>query len=424
MHGFVQPVLAGMSALASLVCAFLLVTGGISYITSSGDPGKLQHAKRQMARAAIGLAVVVGAAALGMMLIHAYGPVEPAVQKQLPLLSGIKSTKVSGGLVEVLIKAISGVLSVIIKTAAHPFISALNYFTSSTPLLTHNSSVVHLWLISVGIADSLLALVIALIGFHIMGAEQLGLRDVSLKSLLPQIIIVFIIMNCSIYLLDGVIELSNAMISAVRAGIGSATPWNSLLAIISGLSGYSLAALVIFVILIVFSVILLIYYIGRIVTIYLGAVLSPIVILLWLIPGFRDFAENALKAYLATIYVLFIHVIILGLAGSLFAQVSSSKNSDPLMLLLLGLATLIALIKTQGVLMQLNYTSLGPKTARRIGGSFINGVSYIALSARYNFAGAGAQIGELGNAGRSYIANRGRQFIPPKADSSEDKENK
>ena len=417
MHGFINPVLIGMGAIASLICTLLLVFGGISYLTSAGDPAKLERAKRQIVRALIGLCVVLGAAALSSILIHSYGPPAAGIQKQLPVLNSIHPAKASGGLVDVLIKAISGVLTVIIKTAAQPFISALNYFTTSTPLLTHNSSVVHLWLISVGIADSLLALAIALIGFHIMGAEQLGLKDVSLKSLLPQIILVFVILNSSIYLLDGAIELSNAMIAAIRAGIGNATPWNSLLSIISGLSGYSLAALVIFVILIVFSVILLIYYIGRLVTIYLGAVLAPIVILLWLIPGFRDFAENALKAYLATVYVLFVHVIILGLAGSLFAQVTTS-GGDPLMALLLGLATLIALIKTQGVLMQLNYASLGPKTARRIGGSFINGISYVALAARYNFAGVAAPVANIG--GKAF-APTSSGAIPSKSEHEEPK---
>ena len=264
----------------------------------------------------------------------------------------------------------------------------------------------HLWLIAVGIADSLLALAIALIGFHIMGAEQFGLRDISLKNLLPQIILVFVVMNTSIYLLDGVIELSNAMIAALRAGIGSVTPWNSLISIISGVSGYSLAALVIFILLIIFSAILLIYYISRIVAIYLGAILAPIIVLLWLLPGFKDFAENALKTYLATVFVLFVHVIILGLAGSLFEQVSSSSNSDPFMALLLGLATLIALIKTQGVLMQLNLASIGPRTARRIGGDFINGVSYLALATRYSFAGAVAPLADINSVPGKSLSSR------------------
>ena len=49
---------------------------------------------------------------------------------------------------------------------------------------------------------------------------------------------------------------------------------------------------------------------------------------------------------------------------------------------------MIALIKTQGVLMQLNYASIGPRTARKLGGSFVNGVSYLAISARYAYGGA------------------------------------
>ena len=67
--------------------------------------------------------------------------------------------------------------------------------------------------------------------------------------------------------------------------------------------------------------------------------------------------------------------------------ITSNGSPDPVMSLLLGLATLIALIKTQGVLMQLNFASLGPRAARNLGGNFINGVSYLAVSSRYNHDG-------------------------------------
>lgn len=220
-----------------------------------------------------------------------------------------------------------------------------------------------------------------------MSGEYFGLKDISLRQFLPQLLLAVVLINTSIYLLDGVIELSNVMISAVRAGMGNVTPWNALLNVVSSVSGYSLAALIVFVIFLAFSVILLIYYIGRIIALYLGAILSPLIIVMWLLPGFRDFAENTLKTYLATVFVLFVHVIILSLAGSLFAGIVKGGNGtpDPIMSLLLGLAALIALIKTQGVLMQLNYASLGLRGARRLSGSFINGISYFALSARYSY---------------------------------------
>ncbi len=398
INNFVAPIVSSMAVLASLLCAFFIVWGGLSYITSSGDPKKLQRAKRMLIRSLIGLVIVLSASAVSLILSHTYNAALSGSTNHLPVLSSIKTAPSGGGLVGVLIKAITGVLVDVIKAAAKPFILALNYFTKSTPLLTHNSSVTHLWLISTGIADGLLALVICLLGFHVMGGQHLGIGEVSLSTILPQLLFAFILINTSIYVLDGAIELSNVMIGAVRSSIGQTTPWHELLKVISGASGYSLAALIIFVIFIVFAAILLIYYIGRIVVLYLGAILAPIVVLLWLIPGFRDFAENALKAYLSTVFVLFVHVIILSLAGSLFAGVvSRGNNPDPVMSLLLGLATLIALIKTQGVLMQLNYASIGPRTARRLGGSFINGVSYLALSTRYVYAGAVNQIANSTN---------------------------
>lgn len=402
IHSFAIPVLSGLGVLATLVCTFFIVWGGLAYITSSGNPNKLARSKHMLFRAVIGLVIVLSASAISLILTHTYSSSVPSAAQKLPTLGSIKPTAASGGLVGVLIKAIAGVMADIVETVGKPFIAALSYFTKSTPLLTHSSSVMHLWAVCAGIADALMALVIALIGFHVMSGEYLGLRDISLSMIVPQLILSFILINTSIYLLDGAIELSNVMINAVRSGIGaSSTPWQALLAVVAGASRYSLAALIIFVIFLVFSVILLIYYIGRIVTLYLGAVLAPLLILLWLIPSFRDFTENAFKAYLSTVFVLFIHVVILSLAGSLFLGVansgSGSTSPDPIMSLLLGLATLIALIKTQGVLMQLNYASIGPRTARRIGTNFINGVSYLALNAKMYYSSTVAPA--LSNAG-------------------------
>ena len=396
ISAFLSPVLASLGVLATLLCVFFLVWGGLAYITSTGDPAKLQRAKRMIFRSLAGLIIVLSAGTISLFLNHTYHAAAGAHTQSLPSLDSIKPVSGGGGLVGVLIKAITGVLVAIVETVAKPFIAALNYFTKATPLLTHNASVMHLWIICTGIADSLLVLTVALIGFHVMGAEHLGLREVNLSSMLPQLLFVFVLINSSVYILDGVIELSNIMIATLRAGMGSATPWQELLKIVNGASAYSLAALIIFVIFLVFCVVLLIYYIARIVTIYLGAVLAPIIILVWLIPGFRDFAENALKTYLTSVFVLFVHVIILALAGSLFASVVAGPGGspDPIMSLLLGLATLTALIKTQGVLAQLNFASLGPRTARRLGASFINGVSYFALSSRQTLASTFNSVGE------------------------------
>jgi hypothetical protein len=381
MRSFVTPVVHSMCVVASLVCVFFLVNGGLQYITSSGKPEKLEHAKRIIRNALIGLVIVLAATVLTAILTHAYTSSSSAMSQKLPVLTAIQPKPVSNGLVDVLIKAITGLLNNIIQSIAAPFLKALSFFTRATPLMAANSSVFNLWLAIVGITDVLFVLALALLGFHIMGAATFGFNEVEFKNLLPRVGLVFLMINCSIFAIDGVIELSNAIIRALDSGLASNSVWNVLTDVVKQSSGLGVAALLIMVAFLILAVILLIYYVCRIVTLYIGAVLSPIVVLLWLLPGFRDFSESAAKTYLTTIFVLLVHVVILQLAASLFAGLvvgSPNHTPDTLMALIVGLATVIALLRTQGVMMRFSYASLGPRTARNLSGQFLNGVTYLS----------------------------------------------
>jgi hypothetical protein len=380
MRSFVAPVLSTLCIIASLVCAFFLVNGGYHYMTSSGKPDRLEHAKRVMRNALLGLVTVLAAAILMTILTHAYAGSSAALNAKLPTLTTLQPAPVSNGLVDILIKAITGLLNNIIQSIAAPFLKALTFFTTSTPLMADNSAVFNLWLAIVGITDVLFVLVVALLGFHIMSAATFGFDEVEFKHLLPRIGLIFLLVNSSIFAIDGVIELSNAMIRAINAAGPSSSVWDVLTTVVKQAGGQGVAALLIMVAFLIFAVILLIYYVGRLVTLYIGAVLSPAILLLWLVPGFRDFSESAAKVYLTTVLVLFVHVIILEMAASLFAGLvigSPTHTPDTLMAMVVGLATLIALLKTQGVMMQLSYVSVGPRSARKLGGQFMTGVSYL-----------------------------------------------
>lgn len=54
----IQNLINWFIAIAGIVSAIFLVYGGISYITSSGDPGKIQKAKQMIIYSLIGLAIV------------------------------------------------------------------------------------------------------------------------------------------------------------------------------------------------------------------------------------------------------------------------------------------------------------------------------------------------------------------------------
>ncbi len=385
INSYITPTLAMLAGLATLAASGFLVVGGISYMTSSGRPDKLEHAKRVIRNALIGLVLVLGAGALTAILVHAYQGSGNSGVSNIPSLTSIQPAPVSSGLVGIVIDAIVGILRNIIDTAAQPFIDALVYFTHGTPLMAGNGSVLALWGVMVAMADALFVLVVALLGFHVMSASALGMDEIEFKHLLPQLAVVFLLVNTSIFAVDMVISLSNAMISTLYAAFPSTTVWTVLNEIVTQSAGLGLVALFILIVFIILAVILLVYYVMRLVVLYLGAILAPLVLLLWLLPSFKDFVSAAVKTYLTTVFVLFVHVVILLLAASIFAGMLHGgpvTGLNPLMGSIVGIATLITLLKTQKMMMELSYVSVGAKSLRKLGSQFVTGVSYISTKAK------------------------------------------
>lgn len=385
MRTFIGPTITTLCVIAGLVATGFLVHGGFQMISSSGQPDRLDHAKTTIRNAILGLIIVLSAASLTAILTHTYQSSTNKPVKEMPALTQVTPDEGGGGLVEVLINAVVGLLKNIVETVGKPFIDALQYFTKATPLMAENSSVFNLWLTIVAIADVLFILVVILLGFHVMSFSALGLEEIEFKHLLPQLIVIFLLMNTSIFAIDAIISLSNGMISAVQAGFSSSTVWESLSKVMDESKDMKLAALLIYVVFIILSVLLLIYYILRLVVLYIGAVLSPLVAMLWLLPSFKDFAANAIRTYITVVFVLFVHVVILILASSIFAGMTAddpNRGLDPIMSMLVGVATVLALLKTQSVIQQMAYASAGARTARKLGGQFINGVSHLSTKAR------------------------------------------
>lgn len=380
MRDYVAPTIRTLAALASIACVFFLINGGYLYMTSAGKPDTLDHAKRVMRNAVLGLVIVLGAATLTSILTTAYGNPAGGTGATVPTLQAIPPQDVGNGLIDVLIKAVTGLLNNIIQAVATPFLGALDFFTKSTPLMAENPSVFNLWLAIVGMTDVLFVIVLALLGFQVMSAATFGFDEIEFKHLLPRIGLVFLLINTSIFAIDGIIELSNALITAIGKVSGASTVWATLTSVVKESGGQGVAALLMMLAFLIFSVLLLVYYVLRLITLFIGAVLSPLVIMVWLIPGFRDFSETAIKTYITTIFTLFVHVVILLLAASLFtgmASVGPNQIPDTLISMVIGLATVLALLKTQGVMMQFSYASMGARNTRKLGGQFMNGVSYM-----------------------------------------------
>lgn len=61
VENFIRNVIKVVAGLAGLVATFFFVLGGFTYITSSGNPEKLEKAKDTLKWSAIGLAIVIAA---------------------------------------------------------------------------------------------------------------------------------------------------------------------------------------------------------------------------------------------------------------------------------------------------------------------------------------------------------------------------
>jgi hypothetical protein len=61
VEGFIRSIIKVVAGLAGLVAAGFFVVGGFSYITSSGNPERLDKAKQTLIWSAVGLAIVIAA---------------------------------------------------------------------------------------------------------------------------------------------------------------------------------------------------------------------------------------------------------------------------------------------------------------------------------------------------------------------------
>lgn len=370
IKGYLSPILTIFATVATLLCTVFLSVGGYWYMTAAGDVDKLTQAKKIIRNALIGLLLVLGATLATAILSNAYAgghatPAQtvPSFKPGVPIPDDLSI----GGLI---LKGIVAFLKSVLQSAVDPIMNGLSAFLQSTPLMAQNATVFSLWVVVLAIANVLFIAVVALLGFHIMSANVFGYEELSIRHLLPRIGLIFVLMNSSIFAIDVIIGLANAIVNAFRAGIPTTDLWKTLSTLTDALSGnQGIITLLLMVVMAIFGVILYVYYITRLLVLYLGAVLAPLMVLLCLLPAFRDFAISMIKTYIATIFVILVHVVILTLAASLLVDIAVDPvhGTNGVTVILIGIAAMMLLLKTQTAMSQAGYATAGLRTARKMG---------------------------------------------------------
>lgn len=371
----ISPLFSTMITIAAVACLLFIVFGGYYYMTSAGNPEKLDRAKKTLRNAFIGFVVVLAAGALVSIMQNAYST--KTVKPQEITSNQVTEPPAGNPLTEVVNKAITGFISSTVESLGKPIVDTLKQFTTATPLMASNGAVFNLWMVIVAIVDVLFLLVIGLIGFRIMSASVIGFEEVDIRSLIPQILLTFILANVSIFAIDAIITLSNAMIHALLLGMSNEIIWTTLGTLVASAATLNIGILFLIAIALILAAILLVYYLQRLIVLYVGAVLSPLIVLLWLLPSFRDFAVSAAKTYIITIFVLFVHVVILMLAVSLFAGLGNGEGND-FITAFMGIATLAVLLRTGQTMNQMAMMSTGSQGLRKLGSTFVRSASHMA----------------------------------------------
>ena len=388
---FASDAMSVILALAGTAVVFFLVRGGYLYITSSGDPAALDDAKRTIRNALIGLTIVIAAAFMSNLLTQSLEQSATGGSATALQLAPIEPQTQTGTLTQILLDAVSGFLQNIIGSVTKPILNGIMWFLTSTPSLSNNSVVFNFWLIMVGITDSLFAVAIALLGFRVMSASSFGFEDVPLKELLPKIGLAFLLANTSIFWIDWVIELCQTLVNAVlhaTGGLSSAWIINAFdpAALLSGTT--ALITLIFAIIFILLAVVLLIFYISRLMILAFGAAISPLLCLLSLSSKMSDFVGNAIKIYLVTIFTVFLHVVIIQLASA-FLTVPGQIGENPIIGILVGVALFSVLLKSTSVTVQLAMSSQAGNTLKKFSTQIIN---VISSTSGKSTAAAGAKI--------------------------------
>ena len=373
IKNFTSSTLGIITAIATASAVFFLIKGGYQYITSTGNPENLSEAKKTIRNALIGLCLVIAAGFIISLFSNALISSSQPSDTSTLNLTPVNSATPNSGLTQLLIDAVGGFIRNIVESATKPVVDGIIGYLTTTPGLLGNSVIFKFWLVTLGITNCLFVLIVALLGLHFMSASTFGFEEMELRQLLPRIGLAFLGANVSLFLADYVVTASNALVKEVLNSTGGLNhAWISdalnLPALATGAT--PLITLIFLVLFLIIAIVLLLMYITRLIMISLGAVLSPFIFLLWTIPKLADTAEIAVKTYLVTVFMTFVHIVVIQLASSFLTLPEHSENS--LISIVVAIGLFLTLLKTPSIMMQLVFYNSGRGIVKKVGGQIIN----------------------------------------------------
>jgi len=365
-----------ITLISTAAAVLFLIKGGYTYITSTGKPSALESAKKTIRNTLIGLVLVLSANVVISIFNGAINSPSGSSGGSNVDVIAIEAVEPSDGLTQVLIDAVSGFIQNIVESSTEPIVNGVIGYLTTTPTLLDNTVVRDFWLVSVGIVDVLFVVVVALLGLQFMSASTFGFEEVELRQLLPRIGLAFLGANISLFLTDYLIITSNALVKAIldsTDGLNHAWVVDAInpSTLIAGTA--PLIILIFLVLFLIVSIVLLLMYISRLIMLALGAVLAPFIFMMLALPKFSDFAIVSIKTYFVNVFMVFVHIVIIQLAGAFLALPDHNENS--LISVAVAIGLFFTLLKTPSLMMQMVFYTANNSVLKKIGSQVVNVIS-------------------------------------------------
>ena len=242
--------------------------------------------------------------------------------------------------------------------------SSLNFVTRTPSEGTYESPTVRsLWDFSRAVSNVGLALVVMWGGFRVMAGRQIGSPYHGAMELLPRVILAALAVNLTLEFSAFLIEVNNA----AAAAIGQV-----------GLPGYERASapqggvawVVVALVHAVMALLLVFQMLMRLALLDVLIVLSPLVVLLWVVPQTQGWTRWWAHLFPVTVFQQAVQLLVLRLGSALMVELAPGSTADALLTLLLGIAVAALALRVPALLHgQVQHQGTGASVALVVAGS-------------------------------------------------------
>lgn len=201
-------------------------------------------------------------------------------------------------------QAINSWFSGLVVAALNPVLDLLGTTILATPDVSGPGQVSDLWGVSLGIADSLLVLLVLAGGVLVMTHETLQTRY-SIKEIAPRIIVAAVAANASLSIAGVAIRFCNALSQAfLGQGVDPAAAMSTLRGLIMApLSSGGIFLVLIGIVIAILAVVLLVVYMVRIVLVILLVAAAPLALICHAWPPIEGMARLWWRGFIALLAV-------------------------------------------------------------------------------------------------------------------------